>query len=224
MPALLLPMLTHLFLSSSLSLFYFILAVPMRKCLGKHSCVSSSFPIAILNDTSFFPVVQLQVHNENPGLYGRNTDAIVNLNTMLNCRRAPKKLTLLDWENALAQLSGQTCTPLQTLKIIICCIEKMRFYDYHVKLGELVCCFLDRRSPKLLTPLSSQLRNSTAPRLCAQQSSPLWTPPAPRLSDHHRSELKPTAQRSLPIWTPPAPGLCDHRSPPVEIMNYTNNI
>ena len=52
-PDLLLSMLTHLFLSSSLSLTYFILAVPMRKCLGKHSCMSS-FPIVILNDTSFF--------------------------------------------------------------------------------------------------------------------------------------------------------------------------
>ena len=40
--------------SSSVWLSYFILAVPMRKCLGKHSCMSSSFPIAILNDTSFF--------------------------------------------------------------------------------------------------------------------------------------------------------------------------
>ena len=35
-------------------LIYFILAVPMRKCLGKHSCMSNSFPIVILNDTSFF--------------------------------------------------------------------------------------------------------------------------------------------------------------------------
>ena len=52
-PALLLSMLTHLFLSSFLSLPYFILADPMRKCLGKHSCMSS-FPIVILNDTSFF--------------------------------------------------------------------------------------------------------------------------------------------------------------------------
>ena len=49
-PALLLSMLTHLFLSS-LSLSYFILALPMHKCLGKHSCMSSSFPIVILNDT-----------------------------------------------------------------------------------------------------------------------------------------------------------------------------
>ena len=42
-------------ISSYLLLFlsYFILAVPMRKCLGKHSC-KSSFPIDILNDTSFF--------------------------------------------------------------------------------------------------------------------------------------------------------------------------
>ena len=53
-PALLLSMLTHLFLSSSLSLSYFILAIPMRKCLGKHWCMSSSFPIAILNGTCFF--------------------------------------------------------------------------------------------------------------------------------------------------------------------------
>ena len=53
-PALLLSMLTHLFLSFSLSLFYFILAVPMRKYLRKHSCRSSSFPMVILNDTSFF--------------------------------------------------------------------------------------------------------------------------------------------------------------------------
>ena len=89
-------MLTHLFLSSSLSLFYCILAVPMRKCLEKHSCRSSSFPIVILNDTSFFPTVQLQVHNENPARYGRNTDALVNRNTKLNwliewgCCRAGK--------------------------------------------------------------------------------------------------------------------------------------
>ena len=72
-------MLTHLFLSSSLCLSYLILAVPMHKYLGKHSCMSSSFPIVILNDTSFFPTVQ--VHNENPARCGRNTDALVNLNT-----------------------------------------------------------------------------------------------------------------------------------------------
>ena len=38
-------------LSSSFSLSYFNLAVPMRKCLGKHSCMSSPFCIAILNGT-----------------------------------------------------------------------------------------------------------------------------------------------------------------------------
>ena len=47
-------MLSHLFLSSSLSLSYFLLAIPMRKCLGKHLCMSSSFHIVILNDTCFF--------------------------------------------------------------------------------------------------------------------------------------------------------------------------
>ena len=46
MLALLLPLLTHLFLTSlSVSLSYFILAVPMCLCLVKHSCVSSSFSI-----------------------------------------------------------------------------------------------------------------------------------------------------------------------------------
>ena len=40
-----------LFLLSSSVLSYFNLAVPMRKCLGKHSCMSSSFSIVILNGT-----------------------------------------------------------------------------------------------------------------------------------------------------------------------------
>ena len=40
-----------LLLSSSVSLSYFNLAVPMRMCLGKHSCMSSPFSIAILNAT-----------------------------------------------------------------------------------------------------------------------------------------------------------------------------
>ena len=37
--------------SSSVSLSNFYLAVPMRGCLGKHSCMSSPFPITILNGT-----------------------------------------------------------------------------------------------------------------------------------------------------------------------------
>ena len=54
-PALLFSILTPLFLpTSSVSLSYFVLAVPMRKCLRKHSCMSSPFPIAILNGTFFF--------------------------------------------------------------------------------------------------------------------------------------------------------------------------
>ena len=40
-------------ITSSVSLCYFILAVPMRECLGKHSCMSSPFPIAILNGTFY---------------------------------------------------------------------------------------------------------------------------------------------------------------------------
>ena len=43
------------------SLSYFIFAVPMHECLGEHSCMSSIFPIAILNGACFFLTVQLQV-------------------------------------------------------------------------------------------------------------------------------------------------------------------
>ena len=54
-PAELFSILTPLFCpSSSVSLSYFILAVPMRECLAKHSCMSSPFPIAMLNGTSSF--------------------------------------------------------------------------------------------------------------------------------------------------------------------------
>ena len=54
-PALLLSIFMTLFLHPlSVSLSYFILAVPLRMCLGKHSCMNSPFPIAILNSTLFF--------------------------------------------------------------------------------------------------------------------------------------------------------------------------
>ena len=55
LPALLLSIPTTLLLpSSSVSLSYFDLAVPMRECLGKHSCMRSPCPIAILNGTFLF--------------------------------------------------------------------------------------------------------------------------------------------------------------------------
>ena len=37
--------------SSSVSLSNFYLTVPMRGCLGKHACMSSPFPVTILNGT-----------------------------------------------------------------------------------------------------------------------------------------------------------------------------
>ena len=63
-PALLFSILTPLFCpSSSVPLSYFSLAVPMRECLGKHSYMSSPFPIAILNGTSsFFSLVQENIN------------------------------------------------------------------------------------------------------------------------------------------------------------------
>ena len=58
-PAVAFSMLMPFFLPpSSVSLSYFILAVPMRKRLGKHSCMSSPFPIAMLNGTFFFRSVK----------------------------------------------------------------------------------------------------------------------------------------------------------------------
>ena len=61
--------LTPLFLPpSSVSLSYFILAIPMRKCLGKHSCTSSLFPIAILNATLFFRSVMAMNNWKRSGI------------------------------------------------------------------------------------------------------------------------------------------------------------
>ena len=78
MPALLLFLLTPLFLpSSSVTLSYFVLVVPMRDCLGKHLCMSSPFPKAILNGTCFFPTVQRQVHNVYSEQKTRNSCALV---------------------------------------------------------------------------------------------------------------------------------------------------
>ena len=81
MTALLFTILIPLFLpSSSVSLSYFIDAVPIRQCLGKHSCVSSTFHIAILNGTCFFSgSATAIVHKENSVRDGRNTDALVNM-------------------------------------------------------------------------------------------------------------------------------------------------
>ena len=76
---------TPLFLpSSSVSLSYFVLAVPMRECLGKHSCMSSPFPTAILNGTCFFLTVQLQVLNVYSERKTRNNCAVVNHAFKLN--------------------------------------------------------------------------------------------------------------------------------------------
>ena len=64
--------LTPLFcVSSTVSLSYFILAVPRRECLGKHSCMSSQFPIAILNGTSSFLSLVQENINMPSGHYYR---------------------------------------------------------------------------------------------------------------------------------------------------------
>ena len=68
--------------SSSVFVSLFILAIPMRKCLGKHLCMSFQFPIAIqpiLNGTCFFSdSVTTNAHFEF-GAKSRNSDVLVNL-------------------------------------------------------------------------------------------------------------------------------------------------
>ena len=50
----------------------------------------SPFPIAILNGTFFLlATVQIQVHNENPVRYVRNTVALVNMNTKVKLSVTP---------------------------------------------------------------------------------------------------------------------------------------
>ena len=50
-----------LFCSSStpVSLSYFIFAVPMRECFGKHWCTSSTFLTAMLNGTCFLSSLEV---------------------------------------------------------------------------------------------------------------------------------------------------------------------
>ena len=70
-PGVLFSILTPLFcVSSSVSLSYFILAVPMRECVGKYS-LSSPFPIAILNGTSSFLSLVQENINMPSGHYYR---------------------------------------------------------------------------------------------------------------------------------------------------------
>ena len=93
-----LSLLLSYFIFLLLCLVSVLLAVPMRECLGKHSCMSSSFPIAILNGTGFFPSVQLQLHNVYSERRSRNTCALVNLYlwTKLTPMETPDK-TKLPW-------------------------------------------------------------------------------------------------------------------------------
>ena len=70
-PGLLFSILTLHLSSVCLHLSYFILAVPMRECLGKHSCMSSPFSIALLNGTSSFLSLVQQNINMPSGHYYR---------------------------------------------------------------------------------------------------------------------------------------------------------
>ena len=70
-PALLFFVLAPVLSSLSVPLSYFSLAVPMRECLGKHSCMSSPCHIAILNDTWFFLSLVQEKLNMPSGHYYR---------------------------------------------------------------------------------------------------------------------------------------------------------
>ena len=62
----------------TLTTFLFVLAVPMSECLGKHSCTSSPFPIAILNGTCFFSDSATTSAQSVFGAKTRNSYALVN--------------------------------------------------------------------------------------------------------------------------------------------------
>ena len=64
--------------SSSVSLSYFILAIPMRQCSEEHSCVSSTFPAAGLNDTS------IRTRQNGPWFGGSFACQILNYILILN--------------------------------------------------------------------------------------------------------------------------------------------
>ena len=79
----------RLFLSSSsVPLSYFSLAVPMRQCLGKHSC-RSSFRIAILIGTSFFLSLVQEKLNMTSGDYYRLCSRSGRSNRLIKIRRCP---------------------------------------------------------------------------------------------------------------------------------------
>ena len=78
---------TPLLPPSSVSLFYFIRAVPMRKCLGKPSCMSSPFPISILNGTFFFRSVK--------AMNNWKRSAIKQILLLLHHTLCPKKCIIL---------------------------------------------------------------------------------------------------------------------------------
>ena len=143
---------------------------------------------------------------------------LLNKNVYSSVYTNTQKLTLLDWENALARLSGKTLySSADTLKINICCMRKSVCRLIRSKLG---------RAAFVAAPKTPQRQGSSLSQL-----SPFRTPPAPRLSDHHCSEHnQPTTQRSSLLWTQSAHGsaidttwtspaprlwLCDNRSPPV---------
>ena len=91
------PLLYHLYshlscLLRSFLLSYIFLAVPCASVWENTRARVPLFPIAILNGTC----VLSTVHNENPALCGRNTDASVNLNTKLGLPTL-KYLLLRDW-------------------------------------------------------------------------------------------------------------------------------
>ena len=96
-PITLLPsILSPLFLPSSpVSLSYFILAVPIRECLRRHSCLSSQFPIAILYDTSsFLSLVQENISMPSGRYYGLISSS-GRKNHLIKYTRAGKPILML---------------------------------------------------------------------------------------------------------------------------------
>ena len=96
----------------------------MRKCLGKHSCMSFSFPLVILNDTSLFPTVQLQVHKKNSLRDGDTSQCTSNpVSTKLTLALAIHRVTAVP--SSLGLVIHRVTAVQSSLGLVIHCVTPL---------------------------------------------------------------------------------------------------
>ena len=101
-------MIAPLLSSSYVSLSYFIFAVLTRKCLGKQSCMSSSFPISILNGACTLRSA-IKVKNYGIGVLLNNSKLILSL-ACLHTSVAMRFVAFFLIRGMKCQSCGATCS------------------------------------------------------------------------------------------------------------------